>query len=108
MKIEPYSFMVDNTGEYWIINHIERRVLDFNYIDPAYVGVGYKLPKELVSLSGPSRKEYINLRTCSFQQLNNFINHNTDKVLSWIYLNDIDGVIEREPFNFEVPTIQSI
>ncbi|WNA16154.1 hypothetical protein XaC1_519 [Xanthomonas phage XaC1] len=108
MDIVPFSFILDSVGEYWIIERVERCIVGRDYLTPDSIGIGYKLPHNKVFLEGSSRKEYINMRTCTFQQLRNFLNHSVSTEKSWIYVLDIKGVIKRKPFLFEIPGVPEI
>lgn len=107
--IQPYDFLKLKNGSYLLVKEIRKRRVEIGLLDDIII-VGDLFQKksyskydnnsldEYLGLEGKSSKNYLNIKTCSFQQLSDFIYLNSEIVTPdiWIHdFSDIDCLISR-------------
>ena len=104
MKIKPYTFAVKSNGDFFFIESIKKRRIEGGLLpDKIACGIAIK-NKSCVGIEGKTTKNYLGLRTANFQDVSNFIYNNSSicEKSSWIQIDEIQGIVEREDFEFTV------
>lgn len=104
--IHPYDFLKLKNGSYLLVKEIRKRVVDIGLLDDIII-CGDLFQKKsyendsldkYLGLEGKSSKNYLNMKTCSFQQLSDFIYFQNEIVNQNIWISDfseIDCLISR-------------
>lgn len=104
--IRPYDFLKLKNGSYLLVKEIRKRVVDIGLLDDIII-IGDLFQKKsyennsldkYIGIEGKSSKNYLNLKTCSYQQLSDFM-YNKNEIITkdyWIDdFSEIDCLISR-------------
>lgn len=107
MRIKPYTFLKLKDGDYFLCVSVAKRRIELGTL-PDKIVRGYKLPENIISFTSKTTSKILNPKTVSFQELDNFIYNNGLKSNYWESIEDVDAIIDRKDFDFDIGTLDKI
>lgn len=103
--IKPYDFLKLKNGSYLLVKEIKKRRVEIGKLEDLII-IGDLFSQSIygqkidnyIGLEGKSSKKYLNIKSCSFEQLSDFIFNGNVNITENYWIDDfskIEGLISR-------------